>query len=274
MAGPAAPPVVGTGLGRVAIIMMENKDFGQIIGNRAAPYMNKLARRAGLATQFYAVTMPSLPNYMALTSGEEIFSGNCNNCSTPATNIVDQMEAADISWKAYLQSVPSRCYNGPDTYRRYAKRHNPFIYYDNIRNDPERCNRLVGFRALRQDLEKRLPRYVWITPNLCNDMHDCSIRTGDKFLERWVPRILQKLGANGVLFITFDEGQTPAGCCTYADGGHIVTIVAGEGAKPGGFASDINHYSVLRAIEDGWGLPRLGKAAAPETPSMDGMFDF
>ena len=262
-------------LGRVAIIVMENKDYDTIIGNEAeAPFINKLARRNALATNYYGITFPSLPNYMALTSGETHFTTNCFNCSVNVENIVDQMEAAGISWRAYLQSVPSKCYSGPNT-PRYVKHHNPFAYYENIANDPSRCNQLVGLDRLYKDIERnRLPQFIWITPNNCKNMHDCSIRTGDRFLEKIVPKVLKRLGKRGVLFVTYDEGQTVAGCCTHANGGHIPTILAGGGVKEGNYDGELNHYSLLRAIEDGWGLPRLGKAAAPETPSMDAMFDF
>jgi acid phosphatase len=102
-------------------------------------------------------------------------------------------------------------------------------------------------------------------------MHDCSIARGDRFLAGLVPLMLAALGPRGVLFVTFDEGTSRAGCCLYASGGRIVTIAAGPGARPGRYAQPMDHYSLLRAIEDRWTLDRLGRAASPRTPSLDVM---
>jgi hypothetical protein len=100
-------------------------------------------------------------------------------------------------------------------------------------------------------------------------MHSCSVYTGDVYLRSIVPRLLSELGPSGILFITFDEGDTDRGCCGVAKGGHIVTMIAGPGARAGVTSMrPYDHYSLLRTIEDLWGLPRLGGAALPSTLPM------
>ena len=259
----------------VVIILMENKEDRDVLGNPAAPYVNALARRYGLAGESFAITHPSLPNYLALTSGSTHgITSDCTSCAVDATNIVDQLTSAGISWKAYLEDVPGPCFTGA-TAGNYAKRHNPFIYYDDVARNRARCSHLVGFGALSADLRAgSLPTFVWITPNVCDDMHDCGVATGDAFLARTVPLLLRELGPHGFLILTWDEGATNAGCCgAVAAGGHIATIVAGPDVIPG--RRDhvaVDHYGVLATIERALGLPLIGAAADPRSGSLAPLF--
>lgn len=254
---------------------MENKEYGQVIGSPEAPYINALAARYGLATAFYGTSHPSLPNYLALTGGSTFgISSDCTTCSVDATNLVDQLAGHGISWKAYMQGMPHACYPGA-TYGEYAKRHDPFMYFDDVRTDPSRCGRIVPFTQLGKDIAAgALPRFVWITPDVCQDMHDCPVATGDAFLKTLVPRLLPTLGTNGVLFLTWDEGTSDLGCCGgLARGGHIATIVAGPTVRPvSRLAGPFDHYSILKTIEQSWGLPLLRGAADPATRSLGGFF--
>lgn len=264
------------GIGHIFIIVLENKEASRILGNPDAPYLNHLAAQYAQATNYYAIRHPSLPNYLALTGGDTFsITRDCRDCFVAADNIVTQLEAAGRSWKAYMEDMPSPCFVG-DVPPLYRQKHNPFIYYDNIRTNPARCNQIVPFTEFAADLQAGvLPDFVWITPSMCHDMHDCSVNEGDAWLETWVSQILvsptwQK---NGVLFITFDEGKTDAGCCKYAAGGQIVTLVISPLVRPG-FKSDISydHYSLLRTIEDTWGLPQLGRANCDCSPAMTEFF--
>jgi hypothetical protein len=254
---------------------MENKEDSDVLGNPAAPYANALARRYGLATQSYAITHPSLPNYLALTSGStQGVSSDCTDCHVAARNIVDQLEAARISWRAYLEGLPSSCFKGAAA-GGYAQKHNPFIYYQDIADSPRRCNELVGFSALARDLRAgALPTYVWVTPNLCDDTHDCPVAAGDRFLARTVPALLREIGPHGFIVITWDEGSSDASCCGgVAAGGAIATIVAGPDVRRGGRdRAPVDHYGVLRTIEDALGLPPLGGAADPRNGRLDSLF--
>jgi phosphatidylinositol-3-phosphatase len=258
----------------VVIIVMENAEYGEVIGSPEAPYVNALARRYGLATQSFAITHPSLPNYLALTSGStQGVSSDCTDCHSPATNIVDQLEAAGISWAAYLEDVPKPCFRGAGA-GGYAKKHNPFIYYDDIARSASRCGRLVGFGRLTRALRSgRLPSYVWITPNLCDDGHDCAVAAGDRFLARTVPALLRELGPHGFLAVTWDEGGSDQDCCGGARGGHVTTIVAGPDVRRGGrMAHPIDHYGVLATIEQALGLAPLAGAADPKAGSLTPLF--
>jgi phosphatidylinositol-3-phosphatase len=258
----------------VVTIVMENKEYGEIVGSRDAPFINRLARRYGLATASYGVTHPSLPDYLALTSGSTHgITSDCTDCHVNAPNIVDQLEAAHRSWRAYMEDLPSPCYRGAGA-GGYAKKHDPFLYYDDVANDPARCRKVVPFTRLAGDLRAgRLPAYAFISPNLCDDMHDCAVATGDRFLARTVPPLLRELGPHGLLVLTWDEGSSDSGCCGGAHGGHIATIVAGPDVRRGARdARPVDHYGVLRTVEDALGLAPLAGAANPEAGSLRGLF--
>ena len=250
---------------------MENAEFGDVIGSSSAPYVNALARRYGLATHSYAVTHPSLPNYIALTSGGTGgIESDCTSCSVGSANIADQLEGSGLSWKAYLEGLPRPCFAGSSS-GGYAKKHNPFAYYRDIAARPERCRREVGFGALAADLRAgTLPDFAWVSPNLCDDGHDCAIHTTDRFLAMLIPRLLRELGPHGLLVLTWDEGSSEEGCCGSARGGHIATILAGEDVRAGARESaPLDSYGVLATIERAFALPRLGGAATAAAGSLD-----
>ncbi len=147
----------------------------------------------------------------------------------------------------------------------YRQKHNPFIYFDSIRLNPARCQKIVPFTEFATDLQNnQVPNFTWITPDMCNDAHDCPMNASDAWLQTWVPRILASPAwqDGGALFITFDEGSTNAGCCQEAAGGRIMTMVISPLLVQPGFRSDVpyTHYSLLRTIEMAWGLPLLAKA--------------
>jgi hypothetical protein len=272
----AMSPPTSTG-SHVVVIVMENKEDSAVLGSRAAPYINALARRYGLASESFAIGHPSLPNYLALTSGSTNgVTSDCTSCTVAAANVVDQLAHAGISWKAYLEDVPSTCFTGPSFGASvYAKKHNPFIYYNDIARNPARCSHLVGFGALGADLSAgRLPTFAWITPSLCNDTHDCGVASGDGFLSRTVPSLIGELGPHGFLVLTWDEGATNLGCCGgAAAGGHVATIVAGPDVIAGSRErAPVDHYGVLATIELALGLPRLGAAANPRNGSLAPLF--
>jgi hypothetical protein len=168
-----------------------------------------------------------------------------------------------------MEGLPGACFSGAGA-GAYAKKHDPFVYYTPVTHDPALCSHVVPFNQLSADASAgTLPRFIWVTPNLCHDMHDCSVRTGDRFLAGLVPGLLAALGPNGLLFLTWDEGSSDSGCCRSAHGGHVATIVAGPGAVPGArLTTATNQYSVLQAVEDVLGLPRLRYAACGCTPSL------
>jgi phosphatidylinositol-3-phosphatase len=272
--GPTA--IVAPHGSRVVEIVMENAERSDVLGNPAAPYVNSLVRRYALAAQSFAVAHPSLPNYLALISGTTSgISSDCTACRVRAVNLVDQLQAAGISWKAYLEDVPAPCYTGAGAHG-YAKKHNPFIYFDDIASARARCRKLVGFAALASDLRRsRLPSFAWITPNLCDDGHDCGLARADAFLARTVPLLLRALGPHGFLVLTWDEGTSDRSCCGGdARGGAVVTVLAGPDVRRGArMQKPIDHYGVLATIEHAFGLPALGAAAHPRSGRLDALFE-
>ncbi|HLH72439.1 MAG TPA: alkaline phosphatase family protein [Chloroflexota bacterium] len=265
-------------------IMMENKEYDDIIGSSSAPYLNQLARTYGLATHYYAVQHPSLPNYLSLISGSnQGINDDCPTCTVDAPNLVDQLEAAQKTWKAYLEDLPSPCFNGPAAPTGilfltdgYVRRHNPFMYFADIQHNPARCQRTVPLSDFSEDLKaNRLPNFVWISPNLNHDMHNGSIKEGDRWLAAFVPTILQSEAwkEQGALFIVWDEGTTNQGCCGVPGGGHVPALVIASDGKAG-YRSPIEytHYSLLKTIEAAWHLPYLGHAGDPMNHVMSDLF--
>ena len=264
--GPSGTTTVVTSVKHVIVIMMENHSYDDIIGKADAPYLNSLARDHSVATSYYGVVSPSLLNYMAATGGNTFFSDNCQlvsgSCSTNARSIVDLLESSGKTWKSYQESMPSACYTG-NKYP-YAEKHNPFIHYDLIRNDPARCAKIVPYSQLASDLGS-LPTYAWITPDLCHDMHDTcnvddsSVKSGDKWLSAEVPKIegspsCQPAGAC-LIVITFDESSlTDEGQPDAAEAGeqdnHLLTMFILSGVRQH-IESKVryNHYSLLKTIE-------------------------
>jgi hypothetical protein len=249
----------------VFVIVMENHEYGSVIGNSGAPYINSLATNYGLATNYYGASHPSLPNYLALTAGSTFgIASDCTTCYVSATNIADQVELSGRTWKAYMEDMPTPCYMGAAA-GNYAMKHNPFMYYKDIRDNPARCAaHVVPFTQFGTDISSgQVPNFVWITPNLCNDMHDCGVAAGDAWLRGIVPTISESVAfrSGGVLFITWDEGSSSAGCCGDTWGGHVATLVISQRAISG-FRSGTaqNHYGLLRTIEDAFHLGHLGAA--------------
>lgn len=256
---PASPPSQSVALAHIFIIVEENQPAAGIVGNSNAPYINSLIKKYSLASNYHAVAHPSLPNYLALTSGSS--DGITNDCNPPSTgckinapNIADEIEKSGRTWKQYAESMPSNCYAFNSG--RYATKHNPFVYYKDIINNSARCHKhVVPFSGLTGDLGslKSTPNYAFITPNLCNDMHNCSVATGDKWLAKYVPEILKSQAftkQNSLLVITWDEGN--------ASTNHVAAVLAGSAVKKGYLSSRrYNHYSLLHTIETVWSLSPL-----------------
>ena len=261
--GDAPPPAVQqrttpSAGSHVVVVVMENKEEGRVLGTPGAPFLTRLARRGGVAAESYGVTHPSLPNYIALVSGStQGITDNCTGCTANAPNLAGQLEETGGTWGAYLEGLPRA---RPASVGRYAKKHDPFAYDDAIAASRTRCRRRVPLTRLASDVARdRLPDFALITPDLCHDTHDCSVRTGDRFLARIVPGLLSALGPHGFLVVTYDEGDSDRGCCNGSHGGRITTVVAGADVRRGApMARPIDHYGVLGSIEDALAVPRLG----------------
>jgi hypothetical protein len=259
----------------VAVVVLENRSYEQVIGSPSAPYLNALARRYGLATRYYAITHPSLPNYIALTGGSVFeITRNCANCDTAGPNVVGQLDRAGISWRAYFEEIDSNGTPGSPT-QDYNPHYNPFVYYETVRGVPRDRARVVGFDNLRRDLRGgHLPRFIWIAPGVHHDGHNSSLRAADRYASQLVPQVLRAVGSNGVLYLTWDEGKRSdrRGVGSRPGGGRIALIAAGAAARRHArSAVAANHYALLRTIEAGFGLRALGNAGDRSTPLLRGL---
>src|SRR5438128_3676158 len=214
----------------VFVIMMENTGYDSLIGNPNAPWINNAAARYGLAKTYYGVTHPSQPNYIAATSGSTNGVPDDNDITISVPNIVDQLEANGKTWRAYMQSL-SLCVTKLDHAcgnQLYERKHNPYVSYQDVQNNPARMVNVVDFGQLSSDINGGdTPEYVWISPDQCNDMHGrggpasdpCAfanvqqlIATGDAFLRDTVSKITRSAAwadGNSAIIITWDESDFP-----------------------------------------------------------------
>jgi phosphatidylinositol-3-phosphatase len=287
-------------LDRVFVLMMENQGFDDVIGHLDAnnvpdtPYITNLAHTYGLSLLQFGTTHPSLPNYVSLIAGQYygIQDDNpscyaqpappppCDQISSP--NLIDELEAKNISWESFNQTMPSAGYLGvqyPVTGAAlYAQKHNPFVYFQDIATNPARLAKIVplpDMTTLANALSNPVtaPRFVFVVPDQCHDMHGqtpCSnydklLRAGDNYVESVVHTITRSPAytSNSALIVTWDENDytTYQGCCdsNYIGGGHIATIViTPQTVKAIQSPHAYNEYSILATIERAFGLGLLG----------------
>jgi len=223
----------GHRMSHVFVIMMENTSYDDLLSpsNQNTKFIRQLAANNGLANNYFGVTHVSLPNYIAATSGQTWGSNSDDIAQAPQfdhQNLVDQLEAARVSWKAYMEDLPfpgDTVTETPDGL--YVRKHNPFLMYPDVYTNPARASNVVPLTQLSTDLSTgKVPQFVWITPNICNDMHggapSCPFpssptdplqaalyQDGDNFLQTWVTAITHSKAWTGhsAIFITWDEGS-------------------------------------------------------------------
>jgi hypothetical protein len=236
---------------------MENKSPAQAL---QGTYTRSLASEYALATNYHGVGRPSLPNYLAMTSGQTFGIQDNGYRALPPVGIGRQLTDAAIPWRAYMEGMTNGCIDSPPP---YAVRHNPFAFYGGA------CPKnVVPLTALDADLQGNTPRFVWITPDLCHDSHDCSVAEADVWLSRIVPKILASAAwrDDGVLFLVWDEGDPQLA-------NDMPLIVIAPKLVQRESAQRYDHYSLLATIEDLLGVPRLGLAASarPLTDLVTGL---
>jgi acid phosphatase len=243
----------------VVVVMFENHDYSQINGSSSAPTFNSIAAQGAKFTKSFGVTHPSQPNYLALFSGTThgVTNDNCPQNYTNVTNLGSQLLAAKFTFKGYSESMPSNGYTGC-TSGNYARKHNSWVDFNNV----PAADNLTYSSFPSSTNYASLPTVSFVTPNLCNDMHNCSVATGDTWLKNNIkPYATWALTHNSLLVVTFDED---AGDSV----NQIMTFFVGQHVKVGQYAEQINHYNVLRMLEDAYGLAPIASAATA-TPITD-----
>jgi phosphatidylinositol-3-phosphatase len=243
-ASASAPPAAPA---HVVVVIFENKAYDQVVGH--APAFDALAATGTALTDSRAVAHPSQPNYLALFSGstQGVTSDSCPH-TFAADNLAHQLIAAGGSFTGYAEALPYPGFAGC-SHGRYARKHAPWTNFSDLPGT-------VGqpFTAFPADYG-RLPSVSFVIPDLCDDMHDCPVRTGDAWLRDHVaPYAAWARTHRSLLIVTFDEDNGAAG-------NHIPTLLVGDGVPVGTAGTRVDQYAVLRSLEDCFGLPPLGRAA-------------
>ncbi|MEY9968095.1 hypothetical protein ABIA33_006175 [Streptacidiphilus sp. MAP12-16] len=241
----------------VVVVVEENHSYSQIIGDSTnAPYLNTLAQQGALFTHSFAITHPSEPNYLALFSGstQGVTDDSCPHTFS-GPDLGSELTTAGLGFAGYSESMPSAGFTGCDS-GSYARKHNPWVNFSDV---PSAANQ--PWTAFPHDYSQ-LPTLSFVIPNLDDDMHDGSVRQGDDWLK-------QSLGAyatwarthNSLLVVTWDEDDE-------SHSNQIPTILVGQPVRPGSYAETLDHYRLLRTLEDAYGLPHAGDSSAV-TPVLD-----
>jgi len=269
-------PTPPSGGAHVLVVMEENKGYAATLGACGSdPYLCSLASQYATYTAWYGITHPSLPNYLAFISGS---TQGCASDACPgpytATSLGGQLTGAGIPWTAYMESMPSPC-DTQSSSGLYAKRHNPFVFFNDVLNNA--CASHVvpyaGSSSLVADLTSAgAPSFVWITPNLNNDMHDGSVQQGDAWLQSNLAPVLSSswfTKFNSTVIVTMDENDQQS---SLAGGQVPLVVISNDASGTGAIASVGNHYGTLRAIEEAFGLGYLGAASSPANGDPFGSF--
>ncbi|MDP9160021.1 MAG: alkaline phosphatase family protein [Acidobacteriota bacterium] len=260
----------------VFLIVEENHSYSDVVGNPGMPYFNSLIAKYGLATQYFANTHPSLPNYFMLTTGATIAQDDTFSATVSQDNVIRALIGGGKTWKCYAESLPSAGYLGPNV-APYIRDHNPCTYFSDVINSSTQARSIVPFTHFAADTANAtLPDYGLIIPNLQNDAHDCppgvsSCNDSQKLAntDLWLKNNLQPFlsssaFANSLVILTFDEGQ-PTDLAH--GGGQVSTIIISPKSKVGYKSTTFfQHESTLRLMMKVLGVTDLpgASAAAPD----------
>ena len=263
---PQSQTAAVSGIQHIIWVWFENRETTQITA-ATAPYFTSFAAANVNLTNFYGVTHPSQPNYLDGFSGSNQGVTNNSYCTFPAStgNLAKQLAAAGKSWRVYAQNFPSPCFDGdsstggidgPGFAGQYVRKHNPAVSFESVRLDPIQCPNVQPLANFDPTVN-----FAMVVPNMTNSMHDGTTAQGDAFLQAFVPLVTASPDwAHTLLIVTFDEGTT-----SISGGGHVYTAAAAPWLPHADVATTYNHFSVLRTIEEVYGLPFLGSAATATT---------
>ena len=243
----------------VIVVMFENHGAAQVLADPLATTFRRLGESYATLENYDAVAHPSLPDYLALVSGYTFeLHTDCTACVFRVPNLADTLAARSLTWRTYVEDIPP---NLAHVRRPAVKARIPFLYFRDVLSSPRRMRDIVPLSAWERDVRaRRLPNFSLVIPDLCHDMHNCSIRTGNRWLASFMRPLLRPGElARSVVFITFDEAERAD---DRGGGGQVPALVVGPLVRPDSLTAEpLDHYSLLRTIEDAWGLPRLGRSA-------------
>jgi phospholipase C len=258
--GSSAP--VGKHFDHVVIVVLENEGTDQAL---ADPYISSLARRGAWFSRYYAITHPSFPNYLAIVAGST-FGLDSDHRPPPlkGATIADRLEEKNLTWKSYAEDYPGGCYLGSGAgagkltptaapTELYARKHVPLLAFASIQNDPGRCAHVVGASQFIRDARAgKLPNYSFYTPNMFNDGHDTSLEASSKWLQGFIRRLDGTIAMHQrtLVVITWDEGGNRDN--------KVLTLLLGDVVNPGKYSTPLTHFSLLRTIENNFGLSTVG----------------
>jgi phosphatidylinositol-3-phosphatase len=254
--------------GHVYLIVLENHGYDTVVKGKLMPYLQGLIRQGGLATAYQAVSRPSQPNYIALFSGDVHDIDDDANHDINAPNLADQLEGKGRTWSVSAENLPNGCFTGAtasggrDGPGTYARKHEPAISFLSISRNPARCGRIHDLTAF----DPGEADFQLIVPNLCNDAHDCPLSTADTWLSKLMPKILgsDTFKKDGLLIVTFDEAES-------RQPNHVPLVAVGPSVRAGTTSdAPTTHYSLLRTIEDNWGLGCIARSCS--APNLGSLF--
>jgi phospholipase C len=268
--GPSAAPV-GKHFDQVVIVVLENEGTDQAL---ADPYISSLTRdKAAWFSHYYAITHPSFPNYLAIVAGST-FGIDTDHRPAPlkGATIADRLEEKNLTWKSYAENYPGGCFLGsaagegrlsPNSAptELYVRKHVPLLAFSAIENNPARCAHVVGASQFMRDARAgKLPNYSFYTPNMFNDGHDTSLEFSSSWLKGFVRTLEGTIAMHQrtLVVVTWDEGGNRDN--------RVLTLLLGPVVNPGKYGTALTHYSLLRTIEDNFGLSTVGAGDRRASP--------
>ena len=261
----------------VAIVVLENANYSDVAGTSNMPYLNSLLAKGSLASQYYANSHPSIPNYFMMTTGQAVTNDDSFSGVVSSDNAARELAASGKSWKVYAESIPSAGYLGGDQ-GLYLRHHNPFSYFSDVQQSAAQSANIVPFTQFGADLSATLPNFSFIVPNSIDDAHNCTdgtttscslssrLQTADQWLQNNIAPLLSNTGfqQSGLLVVVFDESASDL----TNGGGRVVTVMVGTHVKAGyvGNTASYDHRSLLSLSMKALGVPNIpnGADAAPQ----------
>jgi hypothetical protein len=241
---------------KVLVIVLENTDYQVALKQ---PFLTHLIQHGAVFKNFSSEAHPSLPNYVAMISGDTMGIRDDDDYSLKGDHLGNLLEKKGLTWKNYAEDYPGNCFQG-STHALFARKHVPFLSFENVLKNSKECANVVNASQFQKDVDSgTLPTFSMYTPNLNNDGHDTNTAVAASWLSKEFggklsdPKFLKDL----LVVITFDESLD------YRGPNQILTIFLGSGVQPGSvISSPTNHYDVLRTIEDNFELGNLGRGDA------------